>query len=511
MRGLPRFPLLVLAFALASVQAQPGPERLPEGDSSAVSRVRHVAKPVRMDSTPTVSAVKETPRDTPAVATKPVKPDSIASLAKSNVPRDSMTATAPAAARDSAKVTESVKHDSTPSTASSAKRDSLSDSARMVNAIQDRGSAASAPDSLSMRHGRPPEDYHGHTPPRGMMHDFRPPVAASGPAPVAAVEEPLTPYEDERGLGHNLKNDPRASKLYRSPRKAFFYSLIVPGSGQAWCHSYVRAGIFVAAEVGLLYGWYQISVVDARDKSREADHFADAHWSASRYENKRKQLFDEAANDPASSKDNMNAIARTMPYRDRYCDAIYALDQNELRDACNDFPSDTGKNYLGHLSTVADSGMGTEAVHAKRVGGVKDLTTFYERIGRDAEFMPGWDDATVNSIPAGVLVQQLYDYDRALTNNTQNVVVPWGTSQNRAVYLGLRSDADKLASTQGWFLGGLVVNHILSAIDAALTAQRSNRRLYTEEKTTWVDGLHVQGGLAWTNGPSTRADMFLEF
>lgn len=338
----------------------------------------------------------------------------------------------------------------------------------------------------------------------GMPEDPR--RALGAPPPTPAAEEPVVPYEDERGAGRKLKNDPRAHKLYRSPRKAFFYSLVLPGAGQAWAGAYVRASVFVAAEVGLLYGWHEISIRQAREKTRESQRFADANWSTSRYEAARKRYYDTLAGSP----DKQSQLGASMPYRDRYCQALYADDLNTLRDACNDIPSDSNLNYQNHLQTFADQGLGVEEVHAKRATGVKELATFYERIGRDEEFVPGWRDATSDTVS----LKGLLGYYGNLTDNDPSTIVssaPWGVSQMRAQYLGMRKEADDLAATQGWFLGGLVVNHIVSAIDAALTAQRSNRKLYDEEKTSWVDGLHLQGGLAWSNGPATRADMFLEF
>lgn len=313
------------------------------------------------------------------------------------------------------------------------------------------------------------------------------------------------PYEDERGAGRKLKNDPRAHKLYRSPRKAFFYSLVVPGAGQAWVGANVRAGLFVAAEAGLLYGWYDVSIRQAREKTRESERFADANWSTSRYESVRKRVYDSVSN-----QDDQSRLSASMPYRDRYCQALYADDLNTLRDACLEIPRDTSANYKNHVQTFADEGLGVVEIHAKRVAGIKELATFYERIGRDEEFVPGWRDATSDTVTANGLLR----YESNLNDKDPSTIpsnAPWGVSQMRAQYLGMRRDADDLAATQGWFLGGLVVNHIVSAIDAALAAQRSNRKLYDEEKTSWIDGLHLQGGLAWSNGPATRADMFLDF
>ena len=470
MRGLLLVPFVVLGIATTSVRSQPGPEIPPPAatsDAPVAIEAPAIASP---DPGMPIESADQDPIATPTVETSP--PDTLA------VPTsDSATSDTPDAPDASPRVSDTTD---APSPSAVVPPPGTMDSYR-----QGRG-------------GKFDPRY-----PKGMPEESRRPPIVAPAAPV--VEEPVVPYEDERGAGRKLKNDPRAHKLYRSPRKAFFYSLVLPGSGQAWAGAYVRAAVFVAAEVGLLYGWHDVSIRQAREKTRESERFADANWSASRYEATRKRYYDTL-----SDPDEKRRLSASMPYRDRYCQALYADDLNTLRDACIDIPNDSNLNYQNHVQTFADEGLGVAEVHAKRVSGVKELATFYERIGRDEEFVPGWRDATSDT----VTVVGLLNYQKFRDDKDPSTIVsatPWGVSQMRAQYLGMRREADDLAATQGWFLGGLVVNHIVSAIDAALAAQRSNRKLYDEEKTSWIDGLHLQGGLAWSNGPATRADMFLEF
>lgn len=470
MRGLLLVPFVVLGIATTSVRSQPGPEIPPPA-----------ATP---ESPKGIEAPAIAPPDT-AVPIDDAARDPIATTPEQSSPSDSTAV--PASDPATSDTTE------TP------------DAALTVSDTSDAPSpSAIAPPPGTMdsyRQGRGGKFDPRY--PKGMPEESRrPPIVA--PA-ASVVDEPIVPYEDERGAGRKLKSDPRAHKLYRSPRKAFFYSLVLPGAGQAWAGAYVRAAVFVAAEAGLLYGWHEISIRQAREKTRESERFADANWSSSRYEATRKRYYDTL-----SDPDEQRRLSASMPYRDRYCQALYADDLNTLRDACIDIPSDSNLNYQNHVQTFDDAGLGVAEVHAKRSAGVKELATFYERIGRDEEFVPGWRDATSDTVTVlGLLNYQKFQDDK--DPSTIVSAAPWGVSQMRAQYLGMRREADDLAATQGWFLGGLVVNHIVSAIDAALAAQRSNRKLYDEEKTSWMDGLHLQGGLAWSNGPATRADMFLEF
>jgi len=75
----------------------------------------------------------------------------------------------------------------------------------------------------------------------------------------------------------------------------------------------------------------------------------------------------------------------------------------------------------------------------------------------------------------------------------------------------MRAQANRYARMQTWFLGGIVLNHIASALDAALTARNHNRSLY-ETESTWYDHLHFDGGLAFDQGwPKTNLKAYLTF
>ena len=51
----------------------------------------------------------------------------------------------------------------------------------------------------------------------------------------------------------------------------------------------------------------------------------------------------------------------------------------------------------------------------------------------------------------------------------------------------------------GFRFGGLILNHIVSAIDAAFTANAHNKTLYSEE-LSWYDRLHFDSYVSIFNG-----------
>lgn len=328
------------------------------------------------------------------------------------------------------------------------------------------------------------------------------PPSAPGQATLAPAMDPDSVYDEDKALEIKLKTDPEAARRYRSPRKAFFMSLLLPGAGQVYTGTWVRAGLFAAAELGIGISWYQVAVVASRDKANEARRFAARHWRQERYERRYAALF----SGDTSGKASVRQIS--SPQRASYCASLYGEVESPNRTACSEDP--VGSDFGLHMAQFAQGGLkSTDAqawnesqVQDFRAANIKNTIDFEDLIGRYQEFLPGWEDNPDTTSFAG-----LEGYVRAVqessTDPTVVVTNPWGASALRDQYLSLRRQSDDLARTQKWFLGAMVANHLASAFDAALTANRMNKRLLHLE-TTWLDGLHVQGGLAWAGGlPAT--------
>lgn len=332
-------------------------------------------------------------------------------------------------------------------------------------------------------------------------------VADPSTAPTAVTAlDPDSVYDEDKALEIKLKTDPEAARRYRSPRKAFFFSLLLPGAGQIYTGSYVRAGLFAAAELGIGIGWYKVAVVASREKATEAREFAARHWRQERYEKRWASMF---SND-TSGKTQVRQIS--SPQRTSYCASLYGEGESPNRTACSDEPA--GTNFGLHLSQFAQGGLKSTDVNAWseqqvldfRAANIRNTQDFEDLIGRYQEFLPGWEDNvdTVSFAALEAYSKSVLDFEK---DPSIVLVNPWGASAMRDRYLNLRQESDDLARTQKWFLGALIVNHLASAFDAALQANRMNKRLLHLE-TTWIDGLNVQGGLAWVGGlPATRGQV----
>lgn len=71
---------------------------------------------------------------------------------------------------------------------------------------------------------------------------------------------------------------------YRSPSKAFLYSMAIPGSGQLYNQSKIKAGLFMVIEVASWTNWF-LNNKKGKDKTDEYNVFADREWSPEQYTN----------------------------------------------------------------------------------------------------------------------------------------------------------------------------------------------------------------------------------
>lgn len=335
----------------------------------------------------------------------------------------------------------------------------------------------------------------------------------AAPAPLAPsrVEPPLplapSAFPDSLiGRTRQLKSDPLASARYRSPRKAFFYSLMLPGAGQAYVGHWARGAAYLAMDISLGLGWWYYGIHKSDEKMQQSRDWADAHWRQSKYEKSYKEFYDNSTKDSTATL----VITTMNPSRASYCASIYGTG-NVYYTACSEVLPDPTVNqqYNQHYErTVADTNMAASEAATLR-SRYPDNQQFYSLIGQENEFIQGWDDAT--GAPAYDVAKTNY-YDPLMDGNidTKPIDNPFGTSAAQGVYLSMRQKSNDYAKMKTWFLGGMILNHLISAVDAALLAQSSNRSLYDME-SHWWDGIQLWGGLAWNGNPVTQATAWVSF
>ena len=276
---------------------------------------------------------------------------------------------------------------------------------------------------------------------------------------------------------------------YKNPRKALFLSLLVPGAGQLYVGgttaTYVRGGVYLALEVLMWSSWGYFSIHKYNQQVDKYKKFAKEHYSIGRYEVAMRDLYNTDAD--LYEKEFTN---RYMGTRKSFCEAIYG---NAGNGGCYHenilFNDDEGhvKKFVKDPVKLGDE--------IAKVNGFNKESEVFQLIS-EGSYVLGWDDVQNTKLAMNLGLE-----------DPNSETVPLGESEHLNKYRSMRSTANDYADSQVWFIGGLILNHIISAVDAALTANAHNKVLY-EEDVSWYDHLRFDGGMSFTDsfGWAVRAN-----
>ncbi|MFH2036597.1 MAG: DUF5683 domain-containing protein [Candidatus Zixiibacteriota bacterium] len=210
---------------------------------------------------------------------------------------------------------------------------------------------------------------------------------------------------------------------YRSPKKAFLFSLIIPGWGQKYTQSPTwKTVAFIGLEAGMWMGFFNFHN-KGNKKTDEYEKFANDHW-----------------------------------YENSYRDWLLAPPSPPFPDTS--FTEDDFTHILPDSRTQQ----------------------FFEMIGKYDQFRGGWDDywlpVDTNGDGLTDIEGFLYFEDSTQLNDTAWVIK--NISPNRSAYNDMRAKANDLLNQANQFIAFAIINHLLSALDAALAANRYNKKKASE-------------------------------
>lgn len=235
----------------------------------------------------------------------------------------------------------------------------------------------------------------------------------------------------------------------KNPWVACALSLAIPGAGEVYTHSYVKAGIFAATEIASIVLAVKFNSM-GDDQTAWFETFADQHYNPAQYARWTMDNINLLTGGDIANASGYQVIKNTGSTAAPY-DSLNWPELNRME------------------SDVAGAGNNNGYTHDMPYHGQQQ---YYELIGKYDQFSTGWDDADLS--PATVL--------------------PIGNRSafQQRHYMDERARANHYYDIAGTYVGVIVVNHLLSALDAYWSATRYNSALHASMSMKWE---HTPDGL----------------
>ncbi len=247
------------------------------------------------------------------------------------------------------------------------------------------------------------------------------------------------------------------SEDLKSVKTSFLLSLVVPGAGELYAGNMIKAGTFLAIEAGVWTGYF-IYQKNGDDGIKEYEAFADAHWDF-----------------------------------DFYYDWFASFDEPDIY--TEQLPVDTTDTQM-HIDTVSG-----DTTYTYTFEPIKNHD-YYEMLGKYDWFVLGWNDFDNRDDVRDstyLIEQTAAAIIEVLRGGQANAFY---RSQWRNDYMTMRKETNDYYDVAKYFIGAALLNHILSAFDAAWTAKRSNDKIY--EGFTFNPKLETQVAIDSNGRPVPR-------
>ncbi len=224
-----------------------------------------------------------------------------------------------------------------------------------------------------------------------------------------------------------------------SPLKAGIMSALIPGSGQIYTRSYLKSALFIGAEV-ISWVVYFTYTKKGDEQTKKFKQYADENWSVVDYADWMNRWMERyGTGDPPLIP--ISQDLNKKPWE--------RVNWERLNEA---------ERYISRVS-----------------GGFSHTLPFYgeqqyyELIGKYHQYAPGWNDFDRNFLPEDV---------RSLKPTPKFLF-----------YSGERGKANDFYTIATNSVFVVVANHILSAMDASITAILHNKKLRTETSLKYDFGI----------------------
>jgi hypothetical protein len=233
----------------------------------------------------------------------------------------------------------------------------------------------------------------------------------------------------QQNIDDEMQESEKGNGAQKSIARSVLYSAVVPGLGQFYTGSYIKAGLFAAVEItSWVVNIHYNSLGD--DKDAEYRGFANNNWSEQRYWS---YVYYRVKGDPDFNLDPSNFIID-----DSNPDKPIIVNWQDVEGDLEHYAN--GEYISGFTHTLPAT----------------KTQQYYEMIGKYPEqFGNAWADANFNTTYSGF----------------NNRVTPMNDR-----YTNLSKESERLYDKAGYGSMVALINHVLSAVDAGFTTRGYNRR-----------------------------------
>lgn len=290
----------------------------------------------------------------------------------------------------------------------------------------------------------------------------------------AEDDEPEKPAIVEKPRSINVAKN---LEEYRSPRVAMFLSLLVPGLGQAYARNYWKTAAFGVVEAALIGTAIGFSLEGKKYEEQALDH-AKEHYNPEKfyrfYENFRSYL---------QTKDNFD---------ESLIDSIIEADY-----------------YWDNAETFVQTDSGTISPKTDRFDVKNNPPEGFEDVIDAEGYVQGWDDAEPYMTEEDGWTLDSSTYGSKWLINSDNYLVykdeagqdstdySFGHSELLEQYRDIKDDARRQYRVRNIMIYSLLANHVVSAVDALITARAHNNRLLG--KQSFLDRVNLDYDIAMTD------------
>ncbi|MBI5059161.1 hypothetical protein HZB60_05180 [candidate division KSB1 bacterium] len=295
---------------------------------------------------------------------------------------------------------------------------------------------------------------------------------AMNSGPAAAASFPLSPYRAQLAEGEHTSQAPADETAVvdtgkKSIGKGVMFSLIIPGTGQLYAGSWLRAVPWLAIEA---VGWTLFAGYHAKgqDKTDEFEAFAGT-----------KEAPNHFSYDAYMLREYQIAV------NSNYNTEIYTGSLSEWQ-------SETWAERQDYLQPPYGHDINTD-----------DIQQYFEMIGKYfSQFGYGWKDtfdpATLDLTSQDPNYAPWHDEANGFTDDPSTIAFD-GNSPWFFEYRDMRGEANDFLDKGNTMMEVVLVNHVLSALDAAFAIRGANSRVESR-----LGGLDLDYGIKTINGGTAR-------